>query len=156
MTETVKDGWDTMLSRRGRLIQHTNLQRLWLHNESPAQDKGRQSLSTDGRATQSHSWLTSSQQLMAAREGKCQFSAEMQSRPWQAPMLLQWHCTHAHVLAALSGVHRFEKEHMKWGKKSRGDVGKELVREERVGFYQNILCVYMKFSNNKSNEKNHQ
>lgn len=71
-------------------------------------------------------------------------------------MLLQWHWTHAHVLAALSGVRRFEKEHMKRGEKSRGDVGKELVGEERVGFYQNILYVYMKFSNNKSNEKNRQ
>lgn len=81
MTETVKDGWDTMLSRRGRLIQHTNSQWLWLHNESPAQDKGGQILSADGRATKSHSWLTSNQQLMAAREEKCQFSAEMQSRP---------------------------------------------------------------------------
>lgn len=47
-----------------------------------------------------------------------------------------------------------KKKHMKWGEKSRADVGKELVRDVRVGFYQNILYVYMEFSNNKSNEKN--
>lgn len=77
--------------------------------------------------------------------------AEQTLTGFYAPAMALHPCTCA---GSTDGVRGFEKEHVKWGEKSRGDVGKELVRKERVGFYQNILYVYRKFSNNKSNEKN--